>query len=309
MATRSKVANAGKDSRKVHGSEKKTDLHKFDPDKLTLVTDPKSDLYDRRVHNEPKEKFILDVMHNGVHTPIKVWKNPETGETEVVFGRKRTKANREANKRLRARGEEPKLIPATILHSKPAGAIGVMISENEHREADTPSNRAEKAARMIDRGGSLEEVGIAFGLEVPQVKNLLAFNSAPSFVRKAIEDEKVTLSNGIKAAKLAEKEGPEAGRKLIEKLIKEAPRTPGKKRSANSRKAREIVSGAPIMKSKKEITELMAKVDPSKERGASFFMALSWVMGETADIDISEFLRREQLEVVDAEPAPKVASA
>jgi ParB family transcriptional regulator, chromosome partitioning protein len=299
MAKRTKVANAGKDTRKVHGSEKKTDLHLFDPAKLTLVEDTNADLYDKRVHEAPKEKFILNIMALGVHTPIKVWKNPETGETEVVFGRKRTLALREANRRLCARGDEPKLIPATILHSKPAGAIGMMISENEHREEDTTSNRAEKAARMVDRGASLEDVGNAFGLEVLQVKNLLAFNGAPAYVRKAVEDEKVTLGNGIKAAKLAEKDGPEAGRKLIEKLIAEAPRTPGKKRSPNSRKAREIVEGAPVMRSKKEIAAKAASVmelgDPKDLCVRGMVAALAWVLGGE-EFDFA----RVQLEVVTA---------
>jgi len=300
-----KVANAGKDSRKVHGSEKKTDLHLFDPDKLTLVTDTTSDLYDRRVHDEPKEKFILNVMHHGVHTPIKVWKNPESGNTEVVYGRKRTKALREANRRLRARGEDPKLIPATILHSKPVTAIGVMVSENEHREEDTPSNRAEKAARMVDRGASLEDVGNVFGLEVGQVKNLLAFNSAPAYVRKAVEDGKVTMSNGIKAAKLADREGPDAGRKLIEKLVEHAPRTPGKKRSANSRKAREIVDGGPIMKSKKEILEMCLRVgkhNEADERAAFLSAALAWVMGDGAAMG-------SLIDAIEAEAARPAAKA
>lgn len=305
MATKKKVANAGKDSRKVHGSEKKTDLHLFDPDKLTLVEDAKSDLYDKRVHEAPKETFILNIMALGVHTPIKVWKNPETSETEVVFGRKRTLALREANRRLRARGDEPKLIPATILHSKPAGAIGMMISENEHREEDTTSNRAEKAARMIDRGASLEDAANALGVEVAQVKNLLAYNSAPGYVRKAVEDEKVTLSNGIKAAKVWEKDGPEAGRKIIDKLIAEAPRTPGKKRSPNSRKAREIIEGVPVMHSKKEIVEMQARLkdlgDPKDSCVAAMTAALAWVLGGV-DLDFA----RVQLEVV---PPAKVASA
>jgi ParB family chromosome partitioning protein len=295
MAAKKNVANAGKDSRKVHGSEKKTDLHLFDPDKLTLVDDAASDLYDRRVHEPSKEKFILNIMALGVHTPIK-----------VVFGRKRTLALREANRRLRARGDDPKLISATILHSKPAGAIGMMISENEHREEDTTSNRAEKAARMVDRGASLEDVGNAFGLETAQVKNLLAFNNASAYVRKAVEDEKVTLSNGIKAAKVWEKEGPEAGRKLIDTLIAEAPRTPGKKRSPNSRKAREIVEGGPVMHSKKEIVEMRARL---KEQGdakdpcvAAMAAMAAWVLGESTDLDFA----RVQLEVV---PPAKVASA
>ena len=274
---------ASKDARKTHGAEKKGDIFYIDPEKLTLVTDPESDAYDRRVHDEPSEKFILNVMHYGVQTPIKVRRNTESGETEVLWGRGRTKALREANKRLIKRGEDPKLMPFVVVRSaRGAELVGMIISENEQRRPDTAMNRAEKAARMIDRGASHEDAAIALGLETGQVKNLLALLGAPKFVRHAVEAEQVTLSNGIKAAKLAEKEGPDAGRKLIEKLIEHAPRTPGKKRSSNSRKAREIVDGAPVMRGKKEVAELRdmlarAGGDPL---AAAWVEALEWVLGE-----------------------------
>ena len=184
---------ASKDARKTHGAEKKGDIFYIDPEKLTLVTDPESDAYDRRVHDEPSEKFILNVMHYGVQTPIKVRRNTESGETEVLWGRGRTKALREANKRLIKRGEDPKLMPFVVVRSaRGAELVGMIISENEQRRPDTAMNRAEKAARMIDRGASHEDAAIALGLETGQVKNLLALLGAPKFVRHAVEAEKVT---------------------------------------------------------------------------------------------------------------------
>src|SRR5271166_2387545 len=68
---------SSKDTRKVHGSEGKKG----------------------RVDDEPTEEMIRNVMHFGVIEPIVVRKNQETGKTEVVAGRKRTKACREANRR------------------------------------------------------------------------------------------------------------------------------------------------------------------------------------------------------------------
>jgi ParB family chromosome partitioning protein len=286
---KAKTQKASKDSRKAHGAEKKGDLLFIDPDKLTLVTDPHSDLYDKRVHEEPTERFILNVMHYGVTEPITVRKNPETGETEVVKGRHRVKGLREANKRLRARGDEPHLIPCVVKRmAKGAHAIGLILTENEQRHADSATNRAEKAARMIDHGGTPEDVGIALGVDVATVKGLLALHDAPDFVRHAVDAEKVTLTNGIKAAKLAAKDGPDAGRKLIKRLVTEAPRTPGKKRSTNSRKAREIVDGAPVMRSKKEIAEMKASLtqaDPSDPRAEAIGKALAWVLGESNELE------------------------
>jgi ParB family chromosome partitioning protein len=282
---------ASKDSRKAHGAAKKGDVFYIDPEKLTLVTDPNSDAYDRRVHDEPEEKFILNVMHYGVQDPITVRKNPESGETEVLKGRTRTKALRIANKRLIARGDEPHLMPCLVKRAaKGALALALIVIENEQRRADTATNRAEKAARMKDRGASDEEIGLAFGMEVAQVRNLLALHDAPAFIRHAVDAEKVTLTNGIKAAKVASKEGPDAGRKLIEKLIEHAPRTPGKKRSANSRKAREIVDGVPVMQPKKNIVDLRDRLQALMESGDANFESvenislmiglLKWVLGE-----------------------------
>src|SRR5271166_30696 len=115
---------SSKDTRKVHGSEGKKDLNLFDPENVLLVTDIKSDLYDRRVDDEPTEEMIRNVMHYGVIEPIVVRKNQETGKTEVVAGRMRTKACREANRRLVARGEAPLRIPAVVIRPTAAKAIG-----------------------------------------------------------------------------------------------------------------------------------------------------------------------------------------
>jgi len=293
-----------KDTRKVHGSEGKKDLNLFDPDKLVLVTDPKSDLYDRRVHEEPTEELILSIMYYGVVEPILVRKNSETGDTEVMDGRKRTKAARVANKRLVARGDKPLRVPAVAMRPTSVRAIGIMITTNEQRYSDTPLNKAEKASRMIDRGATEEEVGVALGMKAAQVKNLLALIDAPAFVRQAVEAQKITLSNGIKAARLSEKEGPDEGRKIIEKLILEAPRTPGKKRNVNSRKAREIVDG-PSMRSKREIRTMAERLSTPQigieefgdlSRRKAITETLRWVLGE-ADLAIT------------SAPAPKSAAS
>ena len=93
---------SSKDTRKVHGSEGKKG----------------------RVDDEPTEEMIRNVMHFGVIEPIVVRKNQETGKTEVVAGRKRTKACREANRRLVARVEAPLRI-AVVIRPTADGSSGV----------------------------------------------------------------------------------------------------------------------------------------------------------------------------------------
>jgi ParB family chromosome partitioning protein len=234
-----------RDSAATHGASGKTDCLLFDPEELVLVTDPKHDLYDERVHEEPTEKFVANVLHYGVLTPILVRKNPETGKTEVVFGRKRVKACRAANKIRKKRGEDLYRIKAVVQRSDSKTAIGAMITENEQRVEDTPLNRAAKAARMLERGATEAEVGTAFGISPATVKNLIALIDAPAAVRKAAESGKISTSDAYKLSKLE----PEEARKKVAELVEHAPRPEGgKKRSKNAARAREIVDGPKRLK-------------------------------------------------------------
>lgn len=228
-----------KDTRKAHGAAGKKDMLLFDPEELVLVTDEKSDLYDDRVHLEPTAAFVANLEHYGVLEPVIVRKNTTTGKTEVVDGRQRVKGLRLANKNLKKRGEDPWRVEAVVKRGDAGTAIGMMISTNEQRLDDTPLNRAKKAARMLERGKTEAEVGIALGCSVSSVKNLIALLDAPAVVRHAVESEKISVTDGYKLSKL----GVDEAKKKVERLIEHAPRTPGKKRSKNAAKAREIVSG------------------------------------------------------------------
>lgn len=254
---------ASKDTRVAHGAAGKKDLLLFEDDKLTLVTDEKHPLYDERVHLEPTEAMILNVIQYGIIEPIIVWKDPETTKTLVVDGRQRVKACREANKRIRKAGGEPHRIPAITKRADAGTSVGLMISTNEQRVADTPLNLARKAARMIDLGKTEAEAGVALGRSVSSVKSLLSLLDAPAVVRHAVESEKISISDGYKLSKLE----PEEAKKKVEALLKHAPRVAGRKRSPNSKKAREIVDG-PKKTEKKTNGVVTHEADPfSSMRG------------------------------------------
>jgi ParB family chromosome partitioning protein len=228
-----------RDTRKAHGAAGKTDMLLFDPEELFLVTDEASDLYDERVNLEPTEAFVSNLEHYGVLEPILVRKNTQSGKTEVVDGRQRVKGLRVANKLLKKKGLEPWRIAAVVKRADAGNAIGMMISANEQRAADDPLNLARKAARMLERGKTEEEVGLALGRSISSVKNLIKILDAPAVVRRAVEAGKITVSDGYKLAGLE----VEDAKKKVEALIEHAPRTPGKKRSKNAKRAREIVGG------------------------------------------------------------------
>jgi ParB family chromosome partitioning protein len=277
-----------KERKAAHGNVKTRDLPQVDPEDLVLVTDEKSPLYDARVLDEPSEEMILNIMFYGPIEPVVTVKNTETGKYEVADGRTRVKACREANKRLKKRGGEPWLMPFLVKRTDAGGAVGLMVTLNEQRRDDTPLNRAHKAAKMLEHGKTEEEVALAFGLSVSSVKNLIKLVDAPAAVRNAVQTGKITASEGYKLSKLE----PGEARKKVGQLISEAPRAPGKKRSTNAKKAREIVDGpkaAPTarMRSENSVENVLRELQEQDRNGAGgsaltrgAIVALQWVLGD-----------------------------
>ena len=230
---------ASKDTRTANGAAGKTDLLLFDPTTLVIVEDEGSALRDDRAKLEYDERLVLSMMVRGVLQPIIVRKNPETDKVEVVDGRQRVKAAREANKRLKKEGRDLLRVPAVVKRNSALDALAMMVTANELRTEDTPMNRAKKLGRYIDMGGTKEDAAVAFGCSPATIVNMIGLLDAPSVVRKAVDSGAVSVSDGYKLAKLE----PAEATKRVEQLRKEAPREAGKKRSKNAKKAREIVSG------------------------------------------------------------------
>ena len=277
-----------KDTRAAHGALGKTDMLLFDPERVKVVNDPDHPLYDARANEEPTEDFIQNLMVHGVTLPVVFRKDTETGESIIEDGRKRTLGLREANKRLRKKGvpaSELKRLPGIPKRGSDGDAVLRMLMLNEQRFEDTPLNRARKAAKAIELGKTEAEVANVLGVSISTLKNLLRLIDAPAAVRNAVDAGKITASDGYRLAKL---DASEAKEKVAE-LIEHAPRTPGKKRSKNAKKAKEIVGGAAKKASVDGLRaenvvenvkrELEEQASPS-ELHAGFVAALRWVLGE-----------------------------
>jgi ParB family chromosome partitioning protein len=236
-----------KASRDALGAKGKSDVWQMDPGDVVLVTDKTSALYDERVDNDFKESLVLNMLYSpnddgvpqGVLKPTIGRRNPETGKVEIIDGRQRTKAAREANRRLKKQGAELLRLPVVLKNANDVRAMAMLVSANEHSTEDSPLNRAKKAQRYVDLGRDPSEVATLLGISVASVKNLLALIEAPTAVRSAVENGKISVSDGYKLAKLE----PVEARKKVAELMEHAPRTPGKKRSKNAKKARAIVRG------------------------------------------------------------------
>jgi ParB family chromosome partitioning protein len=126
---------------------KRSDMFMIEPERLTLVYDKAHPLYDPRVENPPDESMIANIGVYGVQEPVLVRKNGDA--IEVVAGRGRTKAALEANKRLKAEGKTPLLIPAIVKRGSDEDLFGILISENEIRREDSMIGKAKRPASYL----------------------------------------------------------------------------------------------------------------------------------------------------------------
>lgn len=260
----------GRNTKTVWGALSSTNLLGFDPAELVLVTDESSPLYDKRVHLPLDEAMVENMLVLGVLEPITVKRDTETGKIEVVIGRQRVKAARAANERLRAAGRPVINIPAHIVKTDdPLTLAGMIVSENENRQPDTPLGRAEKMVRLQQYGADVDRLAVFFGCSTQTVKSTLALLDCCATVRKAVEAGKVGVGHAVKLSKLE----PDEQRERVARLLEVA--TPG---HAGVREKRAIVHDGPRMKTKREVT---AERDASEgERKA----ALDWVLGSIKEL-------------------------
>ena len=207
-----------KNSKDVYGAVGRTNLLMFDPDHLVIVEDQNAPLFDRRALEPADEKLVRNIMHHGVIQPVAIRKNPETGVVEVVAGRRRVRAAREANLRLLEQGLEPLHVPATVTRGDDGYLTSVMVSENEIRKEDSPMNRAEKMQRLVNLGKSEREIGLLFGVGIQTVKNTLSLLECCAAVRTAVNNGSIGVAMATDLSKMK----PEEQRETLEKMLSAA---------------------------------------------------------------------------------------
>ncbi|NLA16883.1 hypothetical protein GPU89_04060 [Burkholderia cepacia] len=258
-----------KSSVEAYGAKSKVTALAMDPNDLELVVDSSHPLYDRRVHQEPNPKTVLNYRAIGVREPVLFYKDPETGKNLVIDGRTRVINARELNRQLIAAGEPPITIPAIpqkVINDGGKSFTAVMVSANEIRHEDSPINRAEKMARMLDVGHTEETVAIHFGVEVPTVRQQLKLLDCTAAVRDALEADQITVSNALKLAKLP----PEQQREKVKAVIAAADGKEGHERS----RAKAALTGdaAPRMRTRKQIAAELTNATGERAE------ALRWVL-------------------------------
>ena len=266
----------------AYGSQGRKNVHLFDPDDLVIVTDEKHPLFDKRGLEKPDQAMVRSVKHVGIFQPVLVRKNPETGAMEVIAGRKRVLAAREANHELLEEGSKVRIqVPADVRQGSDVYMTMLMVIENEHREADTPLNKAEKMRRFLDMGACEDDVATSYKCSVSTLKNYLSLLEVTAVVKKAVEEGTLPVSEAYKLSKLE----PEAQREAVAKVH---ARTNG---STAKRKKGVREALGKTLRGKREILKMREKYQPgeadtSSELHDAVVHTLDWVLGERERIGV-----------------------
>jgi ParB-like chromosome segregation protein Spo0J len=188
-----------------------------EPEKLIIVgldTDdgPEHPFYDQRVKLPVKEGLVASMVAIGWFGSILVQKQSD-GRVFVTDGRQRVRAAREANKRLSDAGKE--LIQITCIPRRGGDADVIAVAANELRQDDPPLVKAEKAAALLNRGRSEEQICLAFDLSPSGLRALLSLGEAHPSVRKAVDSGQINTTAAYELSKLPLEKQDEALKELI----------------------------------------------------------------------------------------------
>ena len=180
---------------------KRSPLFLVDPETLTIIgvdTDDKQGehpLWDERAFEPLAETMVLNIMALGVQEPVIVVVEGKDKDRKslIVDGRRRCLHAREANRRLKALGEET--LPVPVIAKKGMSEEDqsmVMVSLNEQRAEDSMMVKAAKAARMHSRGVSAAKLAIAFGVNVQSIELWIKINGLSNATKEMIAEKKIS---------------------------------------------------------------------------------------------------------------------
>lgn len=245
----------------------RANVYMIEPEKLKIITDQENVLYDSRTELAVSENLVKNIMVHGIIENVIV-RNID-GAYTVLAGRQRVKAAIEANKRLGKEGKELIKVPCTIRREDDIDSFGILISENELRQGDSPIDKAKKCAKYMNMGRTDKDAAIQFGVSVQTITSWMKILELSAPVKKAIDDGIIDATaaaelHGLKA---------EEQKTQLDKLIAEHG---GKKKKISQTKVKKAIGkGNKIARSYKEIRGAADASHIEAEKDA-----LLWVLGE-----------------------------
>lgn len=183
----------------IEGASRAT-MFRMDPDEIKLIIDPMHPLFDRRALKKPSESMIRSVGPKGpglIH-PLIVRKDGD--DVELVAGRTRLLALREAKKRATEAGQLAPTALCILRKGDDRAMFQTMVTENTHRTNEDALALAEKAARFQNMGANEKEICETFDWSIGTLKNHLALLDLDTKIQNEIRAGAVSP---IAASKLA----------------------------------------------------------------------------------------------------------
>jgi ParB family chromosome partitioning protein len=233
---------------------RKGELFWFDPKELVLITDKEHPLYDERVNLPVNDALVRNIMFEGqgVLEPVIITK--EGGSPVVVDGRQRTKAARVASDKIEAMGGKGLMVPCVYRRGTDQNLAAIMVSTNEQRRSDSPTEKAKKANMLLNFGHTMDQVADIFGCTKVTLKSYLDLLSLDDETRAKVETGEITKTQAAKASRLP--------RKQRRRATKRKPRVRGR-------------------------AEIEAKLADAQEHGHKTFQrALAWVLKEIDELEV-----------------------
>ena len=231
---------------------------KFYPEEVVIIgldTDdgPEHPRYDSRVHQPLTEAFVRNIDMLGVHTPCLVTK--VANRAEVVAGRNRIRAAREANLRRGREGRPRMRVECVIKRGTPQDLFATMVSENEIRVANTPLQRAALVQRMLGFGSSRAQAATAFGVSSTAIDNWGSLLDLPQEIQSRIEAGEISPTAALEVLDM----DPEVAVEVVQTAVDSSKK--GRATSAAVKRAR----GARSAPTKAVMRERLAHLSPEGE--------------------------------------------
>lgn len=284
----------------------------MDPDTLLIVGldvegDDAHPLADPHRNKLPiEEGMVLNIIRYGVIKPVVVRKDGD--KALVVDGRRRVRHAREANKRLKAEGAEPILVPVIVRKADDLTIAGVSRSANQHTVADDPLAKSDEMARLAGQGLDAEGIAVIYGTSAHTVRSYLRLSEVSPEVRKAVKSEAISATAAAKLAGLSREEQESALAELTEAgetepdgkprkaTAAKAAKAAKKARAKNGKDTKSDDTGAGTSRGVREIRKALKRVldnplrMPTDEKTA-VVAALEWVLGS----EMAEYPEEDKL--------------
>ena len=132
-----------------------------------------------------------DIQTRGQTTPIFV--RPQNGQYQIISGFRRFAATKELGR--------DKILARVFSDLNDYQAVGLAISENLQREDFSDLEKAQVALRMRDLGLSMQEIATNINRSVRTVQQYLSVLEAPTIVKTALHESKISLSMAFELAR------------------------------------------------------------------------------------------------------------